>query len=90
MINKMEKIKQELAVEETRIDIIQQELVSINQKLDNLIETVTNNHLDHLDRYNRLSERITVLEAEKSQTRYLLGISVIILAALEFTLKYIV
>ena len=86
----MEKIKQELAVEETRIDIIQQELVSINQKLDNLIETVTNNHLDHLDRYNRLSERITVLEAEKSQTRYLLGISVIILAALEFTLKYIV
>ena len=85
----MEQIKQELAVEETRIDIIQQELQSINRKLDNLIETVTNHHLDHLDRYNRLSERVTVLEAEKSQTRYLLGISVIILAALEFTLKYI-
>ena len=86
---KMDKIIQELAVEETRIDIIQQELASINSKLDNLIETVTNNHLDHLDRYNRLSERITILEAEKNQTRYLLGFSVVILAALEFTLKYI-
>ena len=85
----MDKIKQELAVEETRIDIIQQELQSINHKLDNLIETVTNNHLDHLDRYNRLSERITILEAEKNQTRYLLGFSVVVLAALEFTLKYI-
>ena len=85
----MDKIIQELAVEETRIDIIQQELASINSKLDNLIETVTNNHLDHLDRYNRLSERITILEAEKNQTRYLLGFSVVILAALEFTLKYI-
>lgn len=85
----MDKIKQELAVEETRIDIIQQELQSINNKLDNLIETVTNNHLDHLDRYNRLSERITILEAEKNQTRYLLGFSVVVLAALEFTLKYI-
>lgn len=86
----MDKIKQELAVEETRIDIIQQELQSINNKLDNLIETVTNNHLDHLDRYNRLSERITILEAEKNQTRYLLGFSIIVLAALEFTLKYII
>ena len=85
----MDKIIQELAVEETRIDIIQQELASINSKLDNLIETVTNNHLDHLDRYNRLSERITILEAEKNQTRYLLGFSVVILTALEFTLKYI-
>lgn len=86
----MDKIKQELAVEETRIDIIQQELQSINHKLDNLIETVTNNHLDHIDRYNRLSERITILEAEKNQTRYLLGFSVVVLAALEFTLKYII
>lgn len=85
----MDKIKQELAVEETRIDIIQQELQTINNKLDNLIETVTNNHLDHLDRYNRLSERITILEAEKNQTRYLLGFSVFVLGALEFTLKYI-
>lgn len=85
----MDQIKQDLAVEETRIDIIQEELRSINNKLDNLIETVTNNHLDHLDRYNRLSERITILEAEKNQTRYLLGFSVVILAALEFTLKYI-
>lgn len=85
----MDAIKKELAVEETKIQIIENQLASINDKLDNLIRTVTDNHLQHLDRYNRLSERITILEAEKTQLRYLLGASVVLLTILEFTLKYI-
>lgn len=86
----MDKLKEQIAVEDTKIGLIENQLQDINNKLDNLIETVTNNHLQHIDRYNRLSERITVLEAEKHQTRYLFGAVAIGLAVMEFLLKFVI
>lgn len=86
----MDEIKEQMAVENTKIEVIESQLKNINDKLDNLIETVTNNHLQHIDRYNRLSERITVLEAEKNQTRYLLGAVAVVLTVMEFILKFVI
>lgn len=86
----MDKLKEQIAVEDTKIGVIETQLADINNKLDNLIETVTNNHLQHIDRYNRLSERITVLEASRDQLRNILAMVTVGMVLLEFLLKYVI
>ena len=85
--------KDDLIVKQVEQDVIieglTKQLKNIDTKLDKLIETINENHQYHLEHYSKLSERVTILEAEKQQTRYLIGLIVIVLAALEFLLKYI-
>lgn len=85
-VNSLEK---NLARETARVGHIESQLESINEKLDALIETVGQNHIENINRYNRLSERITVLEASKEQTKYIITIISILLVALDFLLKYV-
>ena len=85
----MKSLEKNLAVETARVSNIELQLENINKKLDSLIETVSTNHIDNINRYNRLSERITVLEASKEQTKYIITIISILLVALDFLLKYV-
>lgn len=85
-----DSLKRNLAVEAVKVGNIEAQLEDINEKLDNLIETVSNNHIDNINRYNKLSERITVLEASKEQTKYIITIISILLVGLDFLLKYII
>ena len=82
-------LERNLAIEAQKVGNIEQQLENINGKLDNLIETVGNNHIENINRYNRLSERITILEASKEQTKYIITIMSILLVALDFLLKYV-
>ena len=84
-----DSLKRNLAVESVRVDQIEIQLKEINQKLDNLIETVGNNYISIMDKNNRLSERITILEASKEQTKYIITIISILLVGLDFLLKYV-
>ncbi len=86
----MKDIEKNLAVETAKISSIEVQLESINDKLDSLIETVSSNHIDNIQRYNKLSERITVLEASKEQTKYIITIITILLLGVEFFLKYVI
>ena len=85
--------KDELLIKQTEQDILieglTKQLTSIDNKLDKLINTINENHQYHLQQYNKLSERVTILEAEKQQTRYLIGLVGIIVVGLEFLLKYV-
>ena len=85
----MKSLEKNLAVETARVSNIELQLENINKKLDSLIETVSTNHIENINRYNRLSERITVLEASKEQTKYIITIISILLVALDFLLKYV-
>lgn len=86
----MKSLEKNLAVETAKISSIEVQLESINGKIDELIETISDNHIENINRYNRLSERITVLEASKEQTKYLITFVVVALTALEFLLKYVI
>ncbi len=86
----MKSLEKNLAVETARVSNIEIQLENINSKLDSLIETISEHHIDNINRYNRLSERITVLEASKEQTKYLITFIVLALTALEFLLKYVI
>ena len=83
-------LEKNLARETARVGHIESQLESINEKLDALIKTVGENHVENINRYNRLSERITVLEASREQTKYLITFVVVGLTALEFILKYVI
>lgn len=83
-------LEKNLARETARVGHIESQLEDISQKLDALIETVGQNHIENINRYNRLSERITVLEASKEQTKYLITFVVVALTTLEFILKYVI
>ena len=85
----MKSLEKNLAVETARVSNIELQLENINKKLDSLIETVSTNHIENINRYNRLSERVTVLEASKEQTKYIITIISILLVALDFLLKYV-
>ncbi len=86
--------KDDLIIKQTEQDILieglTQQLKNIDKKLDKLIETINDNHQYHLEQYNKLSERVTILEAEKQQTRYLIGLVSILIIGLEFLLKYVI
>lgn len=82
-------LERNLAIETAKVSRIEGQLESINGKLDNLIETIGDHHIENINRYNRLSERITVLEASKEQTKYIITIISILLVALDFLLKYV-
>ena len=86
--------KDDLLIKQTEQDILidglTEQLKSIDNKLDKLINTINENHHYHLKQYNKLSERVTILEAEKQQTRYLIGLVGIIVVGLEFLLKYVI
>lgn len=82
-------LEKNLAIETAKISSVEVQLEKINEKLDSLIETVSNNHIDNINRYNRLSERITILEASKEQTKYIITIISILLVGLDFLLKYV-
>lgn len=86
----MNSLEKNLAIETARIGNIESQLEDINEKLDALIETMNNNHIDNINRYSRLSERITVLEASKEQTKYIITVITILLVSLEFLLKYVI
>lgn len=73
-----------------KVGNIELQLKNISSKLDTLITTVTENNIDNIHRYNELSERITVLEASKEQTKYIITIITILLIGLEFLLKYVI
>lgn len=77
------------------------ELLENNKKLDEKIDGITNT----LNQYiadskeddntltgyiNKLENRVTALEADKENTRYMLGLTALLLVALEFALKYLV
>lgn len=85
--------KDDLLIKQTEQDILIEgltgQLKSIDKKLDKLINTINENHQYHLKQYNKLSERVTILEAEKSNTRYMIGLVVVVLAVLEFLLRYV-
>ena len=85
--------KDDLLIKQTEQDILIEglttQLKNIDTKLDRLIETINNNHQYHLKQYNKLSERVTILEAEKSNTRYIISLVAIVLVGLEFLLKYV-
>lgn len=83
-------LEKNIAIEQEKVGNIQRELVEINKKLDSLIETISDHHIENINRYNRLSERITVLEASKEQTKYIITIMSILLVALDFLLKYVI
>ena len=82
-------LERNLAIETAKVSRIEGQLESINEKLDNLIETISDHHVENINRYNRLSERITVLEASKEQTKYIITIVSIFLVGLDFLLKYV-
>ena len=82
-------LEKNLAIETAKVSHIEIQLENINEKLDNLIETVGNNYISIMDKNNRLSERITILEASKEQTKYIITIMSILLVALDFLLKYV-
>ena len=82
-------LEKNLAIETAKVSHIEIQLENINEKLDNLIETVGNNYISIMDKNNRLSERITILEASKEQTKYIITIMSILLLALDFLLKYV-
>ena len=85
----MKSLEKNLAVETARVGVIENQLEQINEKLDNLIETIGDHHIENINRYNLLSERITVLEASKEQTKYIITIMSILLVGLDFLLKYV-
>lgn len=82
-------LERNLAIETAKVSRIESQLEDINDKLDNLIETINNHQIENITRYNALSERITVLEASKEQTKYIITIISILLVALDFLLKYV-
>jgi len=86
----MKSLEKNLAVETARVSNIEIQLENINSKLDSLIETISEHHIDNINRYNRLSERITILEASKEQTKYIITVLTILLIGLEFLLKYVI
>ncbi len=86
----MKSLEKNLAVETARVSNIELQLENINEKLDSLIETISDHHIENINRYNRLSERITVLEASREQTKYVITILTILLVGLEFLLKYVI
>jgi len=86
----MKSLEKNLAVETARVSNIEIQLENINSKLDSLIETISEHHIDNINRYNRLSERITILEASKEQTKYIITVLTIFLIGLEFLLKYVI
>lgn len=86
----MKSLEKNLAIETARVSSIEGQLDDINRKLDDLIENMNNHHIDNINRYNRLSERITVLESSKEQTKYIITIMSILLVALDFLLKYVI
>lgn len=83
-------LEKNLAIETARVGVIENQLEQINEKLDSLIETIGDHHIENINRYNRLSERITVLEASKEQTKYIITIITILLLGTEFLLKYVI
>lgn len=84
-----ETLKRNLEVEKVKVGHIETQLEDINIKLDNLLETINNNYISIMDKHNRLSERITILEASREQTKYIITIISILLVALDFLLKYV-
>jgi len=86
----MKSLEKNLAVETARVSNIEIQLENINSKLDSLIETISEHHIDNINRYNRLSERITILEASKEQTKYIITVLTILFIGLEFLLKYVI
>lgn len=82
-------LKRNLEIEKVKVGHIETQLEDINIKLDNLLETINNNYISIMDKHNRLSERITILEASKEQTKYIITIISILLVALDFLLKYV-
>lgn len=85
--------KDDLLIKQTEQDILIEglttQLKSIDTKLDRLIKTINDNHEYHLQQYNKLSERVTILEADKANTRYMISLVAIVLVGLEFLLKYV-
>lgn len=86
----MKSLEKNLAIETARVSNIEGQLEDISKKLDSLIENMNNHHIDNINRYNRLSERVTVLEASKEQTKYIITVITILLVSLEFLLKYVI
>lgn len=87
IVNSLEK---NLARETARVGHIESQLEDINEKLDKLIDTVGQNHIENINRYNSLSERITVLEASKEQTKHIITLMSLLLVGLDFLLKYVI
>lgn len=90
MANKTDDVIVKQVEQDVLIEGLTKQLQSIDNKLDDLIKTINDNHQYHLEQYSKLSERVTILEAEKQQTRYLIGLVGIILVGLEFLLKYVI
>ena len=89
-INDVTDVELKQVEHEVIINDLSKQLKSIDTKLDKLINTINENHQYHMEKYNELSERVTILEAEKSNTRYIIGLVGIIVVALEFMLKYVI
>ena len=90
MVNKTDDVIVKQVEQDVLIEGLTKQLENIDEKLDKLIKTINDNHEYHLKQYNKLSERVTILEAEKQQTRYLIGLISILIIALEFFLKYVI
>lgn len=90
MTNKTDDVIVKQVEQDVLIEGLTKQLQNIDDKLDKLIKTINDNHEYHLKQYNKLSERVTILETGKQQTRYLIGLVGIILVGLEFLLKYVI
>lgn len=94
--DQIQGISRKTAELEARADFKDEKIAQIledNQrmesKIDKLTETVNNLMLKSVSDDNNLNQRVTALEAEKANTRYMIGLSVIVLAGLEFILNYL-
>ena len=93
---KVEALEVRADYKDQRLDEFNESMKELQKSVDGLNKTINDYIVKSINDDNNLKEyisslenRVTALEAEKKNTRYMIGVVAIILAAIEFGLKYL-